>query len=384
MNTKYGDFVNYELLDPFKELAARIFEPTLSFPERLGIRIVRETVGEPSVAYDFSGVPDSDWLLVSNIEGLGTKSRIADRLRAQEISDKANVARSFHGNTGYRSLGKDAIAASLNDQVAIGADVFAYSDIISSGNSSWLSEDPVAVEHLLTGYRLAAEEARLAIPQGETPTLPDVVERNAIDLAGSTLGLIRPKASLITGNDIQSGDWIYGLSSSGPHTNGITKIRKIVEMSDDYSHVLPNRRTVGEAILEPTVFYSGPVLRLLSLECDLHYLQPLTGHGWAKIARARQRFRYRIEVVPPESELFSYLKDTGNRLGFDMSDRENYYTWNMGIGFVIIAPKEIEGILADACESFDIAMYVLGEVVPGDREVVMPFSDSNGQVIYRA
>ncbi|MBI2545140.1 MAG: hypothetical protein HYW22_00890 [Candidatus Aenigmarchaeota archaeon] len=384
MSLRYSDFVDYDKLDPVKRMALEMFEPTLVYPERLGIRVVSSTLGKTAMGFDFRGVVDTDFILTSNVEGLGTKNKIADEMYATVLAEKRKIADAMGEKRLYRGLGQDTVAMSVNDQLAIGADVFSYNDIISCGNSSWFSTDMERVSELLQGYRDAADAGQFAIPQGETSELRDVVFPDTLHLAGSSIGLIRPPSRHVTGDRIQIGDIIYGLESSGMHANGIAKARRITEkLKNGYFTELGKNKTVGEALLATTTLYSRAVMAMLDAGVDIHYLQPITGHGWEKIARPRKQFTYVIERLPPVPSLFRALIEWGSKNGFDMSDKENYFTWNMGIGYVIIAPESTrEAVLTTARDKCGISTHILGYVAEGDRQVLMPFSENGKQVAY--
>ncbi len=382
MVLRYSDFVDYSKLDPVKRMALEIFEPTLVYPERLGIRIVPETLGQTAVGYDFSGVEDLDFILTGNIEGLGTKNRVADAMYAFMLLEKKRIADRMNAPNLYRGLGKDTVAMSVNDQIPLGADVFTYHDIISCGNSSWFSADEERITQLLLGYRDAADEGQFAIPQGETPELRDVVNPESLDLAGFSNGLIKPRSRLVTGSRIQAGDIIYGLESSGIHANGLTKARRMAEkLPNDYFTDLGNGQVLGEALLVPTRLYSRPVIRMFELGADIHYLQPITGHGWEKIARAKGQFDYVVEMVPEPPFIFQKLVEWSNH-EFDVSNKENYFVWNMGIGFVVIAPEKDEATIRKSAEEYGIRAHKMGYVDNGSRRVLMPFNQDGKQVVY--
>ena len=360
MRIKYSDYVDYEKLDPIKRLALEIFEPTLIYPERLDIKIIPETLGQTAVGFDFSGICDSDFFLVSNVEGLGTKNLIADVMYKE--TKNPNL---------YLGLGQDPAAMSLNDLVCLGADPFVYNDIITCGNSEWF-KDLERVRQLLTGYRIAADLGGFAIPQGETPELKGVVYPETLDLAGSSSGIIRPKSRMIIGNKIREGDRIYGLVSSGIHANGLSKARGIAgKLPDGFFTKLENGRTLGEELLTPTTIYARPVMTMFDEGIDVHYLQPITGHGWKKIARAKGPFDYVVENIPEPPLIFRELTRLSEQTGFDVSDRENYYVWNMGIGYVVIAPMEFERNIRRVCSEYGIDVHDLGYVTKGERRVLL-------------
>lgn len=383
MALKYSDFVDYSKLDPVKRMALELFEPTLVYPERLGIKVIPETLGQTAVGFDFSGIGDSDFILTGNIEGLGTKNRVADIMYKLVVAEKIRIANQMNVPQLYEGIGQCTVAMSGNDQTPLGADVFSYYDIISSGDSSWFSRDEQRTWFLLHGYRIAADKGQFAIPQGETPELRDVVSPDTLDIAGFSNGLIRPRSRLMTGIAIRIGDAIYGLESSGIHSNGLTKARKLADrLPEGFFTYLGNDQTLGEALLVPTTLYSRPIISMLDAGVDIHYSQPITGHGWEKIARAKGQFSYVIEKLPEPPLLFQKLIEWGAQNGFDVTDRENYFTWNMGIGYVVIAPERNGETIEKIANQFGIKTCKLGYVDKGERQVIMPFSENGKRVVY--
>ncbi|MDI6806329.1 MAG: AIR synthase-related protein [Candidatus Aenigmarchaeota archaeon] len=371
MTIRYSDFVNYSKLDPVKRMALELFEATLIYPERLGIKILPQTLGETAIGFDFSGIGDTDFSVVTNVEGLGTKNLIADAMYKETKDAKV-----------YTSPGQDAVAMSINDLVALGADPFAYSDMISCGASTWF-DDLERTRELLMGYRIAADTAKIAIPQGETPELRGIINPDTLDLNGASIGLVRPKSRLVMEEKISENDVIYGLASSGIHANGLSKARKIAEkLHDGFFTKLQNGKTLGEELLTPTRIYARAIIEIFEDGVDVHYLQPITGHGWEKIARAKSSFTYRIENVPEPPLIFQQLIDYGKHYGFDVSNRENYHVWNMGVGYIIIAPSVSGNHIAMITKKHGIETYELGKVEKGPRQVIMPFEENGKPVIY--
>jgi phosphoribosylformylglycinamidine cyclo-ligase len=362
---KYSDLVNYEKLDPVKKKALKIFQSTFKNPERIGIKVA--PIGETAAVLDFL---EYDFMLAFNVEGLGTKNLIADKLW-EEMKKKNTREERSQGGKYYRFLGQDAVAMSVMDLVAVGADPISYTDVIASGNSDWFS-DPKRVDELLMGYALAANLAGCAIPQGETPTLPNIIYKETLDLTGSSIGIIKPKSRFIYGQKITDGDIIYGLPSGGICANGVSKARSIVEkLPEGYFTQLPNGKIVGEELLSPTPIYVRPIIEMFEAEVDLHYISPITGHGWRKIARARFPFSYIIEKIPEPPTIFSSLIAFGQRFGFDVTDFENYQVWNMGIFITLVAPKEDEEAIIKIADKHGIEVFKLGYVKKGDRSVVI-------------
>ena len=348
---KYSDIVDYEKLDPVKRAAIETFSGTLEKPERLGMRIVPETLGEPAIAIDF---PEQDFMLGFNVEGLGTKNMIADSMSKDPRGKRVKY---------YESIGVDCLAMSTNDLAAIGADAFVYGDILSSGDSNWFS-DLEKSKAVLKGFKDAAEEIGLAVPCGETPTLKGVVNDETIDMAGASIGLIKPKERLTYGQNLAADDTIIGLESSGIHSNGVSLARKVAEtLPDGYFTKMPSGSIFGEELLKPTILYTRVLMEMLD-KSEVHYLSPITGHGWKKIMRAKKPFSYKIGFVPLVSELFKFLVEKGG-----IEEKEAYFTWNMGLGYAIISPKESKDKLLSISEKHGIKAFELGSVKEGSKRV---------------
>ncbi len=357
---RYSDFVDYDRLDPVKRLAMETFASTLKHPERLRIRVM--PVGETAVALDFLNY---DFMIGFNVEGLGTKNDVADRVYAEmKQQGYPNPERV------YRFIGQDTVAMSVMDLVSSGADPFAYGDFLTSGDDNWFA-DGRRNKALLEGYKTAADLGGFAIPCGETPALPGIVNPETLVLEGASIGLIKPKERLSYGQKITEGDVIFGFPSNGVAANGISKVRKIAsKLPEGYFTRLQDGRMLGDALLVPTPIYVRPVIEMFD-EADLHYASPITGHGWQKIGRARQPFRYVIDSLPEVPEVFRFLIEAGTLHGFDVSDRENYYVWNMGTSIALVAPADSESRMRAIAQRHGTQLQVLGRVERGEREVVL-------------
>jgi phosphoribosylformylglycinamidine cyclo-ligase len=112
------------------------------------------------------------------------------------------------------------------------------------------------------------------------------------------------------------------------------------------------------------MLYTRPVLEAIGKGAEIHYLAPITGHGWKKIMRPKKQFSYEINFVPEPSELFKFLQEKAR-----LPDKEAYYTWNMGVGYVAIAPQSAGEILKKACAKKGTEVFELGEVKEGEKRV---------------
>ncbi len=360
MSMKYSDIVDYDKLDPFKEECIRRFQKTLVNPNLLGMTIVPESIGETAVALNLGF---GDFYIAFGVEGLGTKNMIAESMTEKERIGKGL---GLSERALFSGIGQDEMAMTINDLSGIGATPILFEPIVATGSSDYLVNQERS-SGLIDGFERGAEIARVAIPGGETPTLKGIVAESTIDVAGSSLGIIRPRTRLTVGSRLEEGLIIYGVASSGIHSNGVSLARKIAEkQKDGYFTKLPSGRTLGESLLTPTSIYSPFVENLFNEDVDVRYIQPITGHGFAKVMRKKMPLRYVIDNLPIPQEEFRFMKEVG-----PVEEEEAYRAWNMGVGLVVIAPEK-DGIKVGlAGKKSGQGVYVLGFTEKGEREVVL-------------
>lgn len=358
---KYSDIVDYDKLDPFKEEAMRRAAATFRYPERLGIRLLDESVGSTAAVFELDDMPNA--YVAFGVEDLGTKNVIAEAM-----ADKEKVGQGIGLNRRmfFRGIGQDEMAMTLNDLGAVGTMPVAFEPIHASGDSDYFVDNE-KVQGLLGGYDDGAKIAQVAISGGETATLEGIVYPTTLCIAGGSWGIVRPKERLVLGQHMEAGLAIYGISSSGIHSNGASLARKIADkLPKGYFTALSSGKTFGHALLMPTIIYSPVVETMFDEGVDIRFMQPITGHGWAKIMRHKKPFRYAIEFVPEPQEEFKLMQESG-----PVSDEEAYKTWNMGVGWVVFAPKMDAQRIEAACQRHGLRSYELGEVKSGDRQVVL-------------
>lgn len=371
---RYKDFVNYDQLDLYKEESIRRFGKTLVYPNEAGFRIVPETIGETAIAIDSDFF--NDIYLAFNVEGLGTKNKIPEGI-AEKLKIFKEIANSFgirHDlDVGglirklFSGIGQDEMAMSFNDLNGIGALPFIFAPIVATGSSNYLT-DPDLSAGLIDGFERGALLGLSGIPCGETPTLPGVVNPGTIDLAGASLGYIKPKSRLCIGDRLTEGLKLYGIGSSGIHSNGLSLARGIAEtLPDGYFTRLPSGRKLWEALLTPTIIYSSLVKALAQEEADIIYIQPITGHGFGKIMRKKKDLTYIIDNVPQPQEEFVFLQKVGK-----VDDLESYGVWNMNVGLVLYAHSSQESRIRRACEKCGLPLFDLGHTEKGERKVIIP------------
>jgi phosphoribosylformylglycinamidine cyclo-ligase len=350
--TYAGSGVDYGVLDPFKRRAQLAGRSTSDLIRRLGVSEVEMSRGESAYL-----VETAEQYLAHVEEGLGTKNLVADA-----------VYRLIPTRTYYDHVAQDTVAMIVNDMVTLGALPLAVAMHLGAGSSDWFNDERRTAD-LVEGWRHACQLARCAWGGGETPTLNGVVEAGTVVLAGSAIGIIRPKGRLIRAN-IQHGDAIVMFASSGIHANGLTLARAVAERAPNgYLTPLSDGRPYGEALLDPTHIYVGVIEDCLNRGVDIHYAVNITGHGWRKLMRAPDPFAYIVDEIPAPQPVFEFIQSMGG-----VDDAEAYGNLNMGAGFVIYVAEQDVAVVLDVAKAFPFAALRAGHVEqsPTKRVVVRP------------
>ena len=290
-------------------------------------------------------------VLAACTDGVGTKLKIAFMM------DK------------HDTVGIDLVAMSVNDLLAVGAQPLFFLDYIATGRL-----EPEKMTQIVKGVADGCVQADCALLGGETAEMPDFYAANEYDLAGFAVGLVE-RNRVVDGSLIGPGDVIIGVSSSGPHSNGYSLLRKVVfdraKMSPD-DHIAELGCSVGEALLRPTRIYARAVtavLRHYKVHHAVHGVAHITGGGLAdNISRLLPpRCHVRIHKgswdVPP---IFGFISRTG---GIDPV--EMFRVFNMGVGMVVIAPERNVPPIMRILKQHGETARAIGEVRRGKRGVVL-------------
>lgn len=252
-----------------------------------------------------------DKALAMSTDGVGSKILVA------ELMDK------------YDTVGIDCVAMVVNDILCVGAKPLAMVDYLAVEKP-----DPEIASQLGKGLAEGSLDANIAMIGGETASLPGIVHN--LDLAGTGIGIVDTN-KIISGEEIQEGDAVIGIGSSGIHSNGLSLARKAFfeEAHLKISDPLPGYPdiTVGEVLLEPTRIYVKPVMDLLS-EVDVHGLAHITGGGFNNLKRLKKGLSYHLDNLPDPMPVFESIYSLGVPL------EEMYRVFNMGVGFAIITQPE--------------------------------------------
>lgn len=348
--TYAGAGVDYEAMDPFKRMAQLAGKETADNLKRFLFLEVEWSRGESVYL-----IETADSYLAHVEEGLGTKNLVADAMYI------------LTGKTYYDNIGQCTVAMIVNDMITLGASPLSVAMHLAVGTSDWFSNEK-RCQDLVEGWRKACQLARCVWGCGETPTLKGVIIPGTVVLSGSAIGIIKPKERLIRAN-IQPGDAIILVASSGIHANGLTLARKIADQfPDGYLAKLSDGRTYGEALIDPTVIYVPLIEDCLNAGVEIHYAINITGHGWRKLMRATQPFIYVIERIPEPQPVFAFMQERG-----PIDDKEAYANLNMGAGFALYVPeKEVERVIQIAKQN-DMDAFKAGYIEQSetDKKVII-------------
>jgi phosphoribosylformylglycinamidine cyclo-ligase len=341
--------VDYAKIDPLKVLAQQAARDTAKNLLTAGFEEVEASRGESAYVVDVG-----DFYIASITECLGTKSLVADEVRK------------ITGKTYYDSIAQDTIATAVNDIITVGAKPLSVHAYWAVGGSDWFADEQ-RMRGLVDGWKRTCDQIGVAWGGGETPSLSGVVEPGAIDLAASCVGIIRPKERLTLGQNLQPGDAIILLESSGIHANGVTLARRLAErLQERYRTRISDSRTYGEALLDPTILYSSVTESLFEAGVTVHYLANITGHGWRKIMRHPGPFHYRITELPPVPPVLQFIVEEAN-----LDAQEAYGSFNMGAGFALFVPEQDAEEAIEISDRNGIRAYKAGTVEEGEKQVII-------------
>jgi phosphoribosylformylglycinamidine cyclo-ligase len=344
----YHQSVNYSQADPMKVLAQKEgLSTTTHMP--FGFQELTGTRGESAYVFQMG----EQWGALVQ-EGLGTKSLVAQTVYGSS-------GRSF-----FHAIAQDSVACIINDLVSVGATPVVLNAYWSSSSYDWLASEELARD-FITGWRAACDQAQVVWGGGETQSLPGIVEKNTLEIAGSAFGIIQSAQNLVQASKLRSGDTIVLVESSGIHANGVSLVRQLAEkLPDGYATKLKNGQTLGEAILTPTHIYARLVAALQTAKIDLHYLSNITGHGWRKIMRAERDFTYTITTIPPVPEIFIFTQEKSVN-----STEEMYSTFNMGAGYAIFVSQDEASHVVDIARKCNLQAWVAGTISSGSKQLII-------------
>ena len=295
----------------------------------------------------FAGMQEP--VLVSGTDGCGTKVKLAI------LMDK------------HDTIGIDAVAMCVNDIICCGAKPLFFLDYIACGKNY-----PEKIATIVGGVAEGCVQSGAALIGGETAEHPGLMPLEDYDLAGFAVGIV-DKKKIIDNTRMAEGDVVIALPSTGIHSNGFSLCRKVFDIDHNPATLYEVREDLGgksiaEALLTPTKIYVKPVLALLE-KVDVKGISHITGGGFyeniprsipnglcAKIDKSA------VKVLP----IFNLIMSTGN-----VSERDMYNTYNMGVGMSIVVPAAEAELALSILKEQGIDAYTIGSIVKNDEEKVI-------------
>ncbi len=280
-------------------------------------------------------------VLVSGTDGVGTKLRLAMDLKKHD------------------SIGIDLVAMCVNDLVVAGAEPLFFLDYYATGK---LNVD--VASDVINGIGIGCEQAGASLVGGETAEMPGMYEGEDYDLAGFCVGIVE-KSQIIDGSKVAAGDKLVAVASSGPHSNGYSLIRKILEVSNADLAVDVDGQSLADALMAPTRIYVKSALKLINAS-EVHAMCHVTGGG----------FQENIPRVLPDDckaiidtnswkwpAVFEWLQQAGN-----VATAEMFRTFNCGVGLIVALPEAKADAAVALLNAEGEQSWIIGEVAARQAE----------------
>lgn len=283
-------------------------------------------------------------VLVSGTDGVGTKLKLAIEMEK------------------FDTIGVDLVAMCVNDIIVTGAEPLFFLDYYATGK---LNNDDA--EAVIKGIADGCEQAGAALTGGETAEMPGIYREGDFDLAGFSVGVVE-RDLILDHSSVAHGNVLIGLASSGPHSNGYSLIRKVIEVSgatlkDTFAP--DDDTTLGDALLEPTTIYVKPLLQALK-QFDIRALAHITGGGLTEnLPRVLPgNCKAEIDLASWERpEIFNWLQREGN-----IEDKEMLKTFNCGIGMVLVVAEDQADEMINSFKLQQIKSWKIGQITSADTD----------------
>ncbi len=275
-------------------------------------------------------------MLVSGTDGVGTKLKLAIELQQ------------------YDTIGIDLVAMCANDIAVLGAEALFFLDYYATGKLSL-----EIAESVIAGIAEGCVQAGCALIGGETAEMPGIYQQGDFDLAGFCVGIV-DKNNIIDGQNVKPGDNLIAIASTGPHSNGYSLIRKVIEVSQVDLQQDCDGKPLGKALLEPTRIYTKNLLEL-SQKQNLQAIAHITGGGLIDNIPRVLPDDCTAEIDQNSWQMpavFEWLQQAGN-----IEELEMYRTFNCGIGMVIVVNESSTDDCINLLNQLGEKAWKLGQVI---------------------
>jgi len=347
VNMKDSEQMSYKTAGVDIEAASRSVEMIKTWVDRTRRPEVMTGIGLFGGMFAFDVHKYQEPVLVSGTDGVGTKLRIAQMMQVHD------------------TVGIDLVAMCVNDVLCHGAEPLFFLDYIGLGKL-----EPALVEALVKGVSAGCVEAGCALIGGETAEMPGFYADDEYDLAGFVVGAVEC-SRLINGSQIEAGDMIIGLPSSGIHSNGFSLVRKVLLEKaglklNDYAPELGH--TWGEELLTPTRIYVKSILPLVQ-EFDIKGIAHITGGGLPENMEriVPQGLQAVIESSSIKSQpIYEIIQAKGA-----IEKREMFKTFNMGIGLAIVVSTRYYDKVLESLKAAGEKPQLIGKIEAGNEGVII-------------
>ena len=283
-------------------------------------------------------------ILVSSTDGVGTKLKLAQALGKEHL------------------IGIDLVAMCANDVIVQGAKPLFFLDYYATSKL-----EVAMASRIIQGIVQGCKESNMALIGGETAEMPGIYQSGDFDLAGFCVGLV-DFDNIIDGRSIESGNVVIGMYSSGPHSNGYSLIRKIIDIQKSNLESKFNDATLGDALIEPTIIYVKPILNVIR-KFPINGMAHITGGG----------FKENIERILPnhcnalietscwnQPDVFNWIQNEGK-----ISEDEMFNTFNCGIGMVLIIKENHASEITETFLKLGYQSTQIGYIENGTGQVMV-------------
>ncbi len=283
-------------------------------------------------------------ILVSSTDGVGTKLKLAQALGKEHL------------------IGIDLVAMCANDVIVQGAKPLFFLDYYATSKL-----EVAMASRIIQGIVQGCKESNMALIGGETAEMPGIYQSGDFDLAGFCVGLV-DFDNIIDGRSIESGNVVIGMYSSGPHSNGYSLIRKIIDIQKSNLESKFNDATLGDALIEPTIIYVKPILNVIG-KFPINGMAHITGGG----------FKENIERILPnhcnalietscwnQPDVFNWIQNEGK-----ISEDEMFNTFNCGIGMILIIKENHASEIMETFLKLGYQSTQIGYIENGTGQVMV-------------
>lgn len=354
------DHVDYDSLDAAKNAFIQACKQTIEFAKPFGF-LPESGFGASANVFNLDLRPflkvGAEHLSITLLpEGLGT----SDDARPDDLN--SDELEQFWYNIGLKT-----VAVMTNDAASTGMQTILISLYLPSADPQKVFTKEF-LKGFLDGFVVGCKIVGCVYFSGETPQLKNKIYPDKLDIAGALFGLMPPNMPPIDGRDLDAGQKIVFIQSSGPHDNGFTSLRQLAErLPEGYRTKLSNGQEYWQAINASTVLYTPLVQEILKAGIVPTNLEPISGHGWQKLMRSKKPLRYFIQNPLPVLPVFEFVEQAS---GMSQKDMIKVFNYGVGLAVFVKTQEEAERVI-ELAKVQQLMACVAGETQAAERREVV-------------